>query len=80
MQMTRSVEVYIVVWSQYITLKLFSRTLKKRHKGTPFSHFSSSILQNFCYFNVLKQGISICSNLDNDSLKTSLDKGILYSY
>ena len=66
MQTAGSVEVSIVVWSQYITLKLFGKTLENYFIKGLISHLSPSILQRFCNFSVLKQVLSICTNFHND--------------
>ena len=68
MQIAGSVAVSIIVWSQYITLKPFWRTLfeKWRHQGVSVSYLSRSILQKVCNFSVLKLVISISTNFYND--------------
>ena len=68
-----SVEVSIVVWSPYITLKLFWRTLENYIiKGHLFHIFGLAFYKK-CNFRVLKEVFSICTNFHNDCWRTCPD-------
>ena len=72
MSMAGRVEVSLIVWLQYIILKLFWRTLggKWRHTLDAVSDLSKIILKKICNFSLLKEAFSICTNFHDDWLKT----------
>ena len=62
MQIAGIVEVSIVVWSRYITLKPFWRTLKcSVIKGCLFHILHEAFYKNFYNFGVFKLALSICT-------------------
>ena len=67
-----------------VAIYYFETVLKNfrelRHKDAPVLHISSSILQKFCNFIVLKQVLSIGINFHNNWLKIWPDLRNLVSY
>ena len=64
MQMAETAEVSIVVWSRYIALKLFRRTLENDIMGPCFTLFTRNY-KNFANFSVLKQVLPKCTIVHN---------------
>ena len=71
MKMAGSVEASIIVWSRYITLKLFWRTFKNVVIKGPLFHTSHhAFYKAFVILVIRKKEISICTNFHNEWLKT----------
>ena len=71
MQMAGSAEVSIVIWSQYISLKLFLRTLENDVIKWPLFHtFRQAFYKSFVILVFWNKYSANCTDFYNDWLKT----------